>query len=125
MSVKSARLVVPPARKDVLPAPDVNLDNPEAVQFMEHGAIGAGAAAETAKPPASPNYPWEGKNPAVIKPYLLRLPETLHTMLEFLGETTYKESMHSIALKAVLDVVVARMAERGVPEDQIRAFLPK
>lgn len=121
---KTTPVVVPPVKGGTPPAPDVDLDNPTALQFMQHGdqTPSSQASAPVVKP--HPDRPWESKNPDVIKPYLLRMPEPLHTMLEFLGETTYRESMHSIAMKAIQDCVLARLKERGLSEDEIRAFLP-
>lgn len=135
IATRKSSLVVPPAKKNTPPAPDVNLDSPDAIHFMKHGdqtppisdqsPEGFDTLAPTGDVKTHPDRPWEGKNPLVVKPYLLRLSEPLHTMLEFLGDTTYKESMHSIAQKAIQDSVIARLIGRGVPEEQIRAFLPK
>ena len=71
------------------------------------------AALRETTPPVAP-HPWEDKSATHIKQYQLRLPERLHAMLEFLGETSYRESMHSIALAAIRAEVGRRLKARGI-----------
>lgn len=68
------------------------------------------------QPPAEPKrvYPWEEADPRVPKVFNLRFDEVTWTQLKYLGDTTYGETMHSIAMTAVKDVIAAKLRALGV-----------
>jgi hypothetical protein len=134
----------PVQKTEVAPAPAVDLENPALQSFIRGEGAPAAPAPEaapgaTAAPAAAPRraevetapvsapmstaaatpagatrYPWDDKSASHIKQYQLRLPERLHAMLEFLGETSYRESMHSIALAAIRAEVRRLLKARGI-----------
>lgn len=62
------------------------------------------------KPPES--YPWESAHPKMKEPFVVRLPQALHSKLTWLAERS-PESMHSIVLKGVEREVEKRLREQG------------
>lgn len=64
--------------------------------------------------PAENDLPWAHANDKVEKKVLLRLPESLHAKLKYLGDTTYGESMNSIIIKALKIEAERRLTERGL-----------
>lgn len=74
-------------------------------------AAAAPKSGQSGKPDTDP---WGEANPDIIKIFNLRLPEDLHVRLKWLGDTSYGESMHSIATEAVAKEVAKRLKERGL-----------
>jgi hypothetical protein len=64
--------------------------------------------------PNGPSYPWLEANERVKKTFNLRLDEATFLKLKYLGETQYGETMHSIALAAVIKAEDERLAALGV-----------
>jgi hypothetical protein len=60
------------------------------------------------KPPES--FPWESAHPKVKEPFVVRLPQALHSKLAWVAERS-PESMHSIALEAIRAEVEKRVRE--------------
>lgn len=75
-------------------------------------ARGARKTAAPAPAAAGP-YPWLAANERVIKHFGLRMPETEHEKMKWLGERI-PGSMHDFALKAVTDALAAKLKEMGI-----------
>ncbi len=121
-------LPVIPKAKSAPIAPAAGLDSPATQEFLH--AAGPGLPDGPASP-SSPAvggedlrghelYPWEGKSDSYMKQYVLRMPERAHAMLEWLGSTTYKASMHSIAIDAVCNEIERLMKDRGIIVELVR-----
>ncbi|MSQ69435.1 MAG: hypothetical protein EXR83_14830 [Gammaproteobacteria bacterium] len=104
----SAAPVLPPATQ-VAPIDETPVTAPATTGSVP---VPQGTPRDTTPPAA--RHPWDDKSTTHIKQYQLRLPERLHAMLEFLGETSYRESMHSIALVAIRVEVERRLKARGI-----------
>jgi hypothetical protein len=101
-----------------IPAPVEPLD-PSESQPTQKSDEPAGAPAKRAKTakrvnPDEEEYPWEHGNPKVPKVFNLRLNEIELAQLKFVGDSTYGESMHSIAKDSVMAEVRRRLKQRGI-----------
>lgn len=67
-----------------------------------------------AEPEPKRVYPWEEADPRVPKVFNLRFDEVAWTKLKYLGDTTYNETMHSIAMAAVKAEIDRRLKAQGV-----------
>jgi hypothetical protein len=54
--------------------------------------------------------PWESAHPKIKEPFVVRLPQALHSKLTWVAERS-PESMHSIALEAIRVEVEKRVRE--------------
>lgn len=61
-------------------------------------------------------HPWDGLSDTIRTPFILKPTEKQHAKLKFIGETTYGESMQSIANKAIEMYIDAVLKERGIHE---------
>jgi hypothetical protein len=55
-------------------------------------------------------FPWESAHPKVKEPFVVRMPQALHSKLTWVAERS-PESMHSIALEAIRVEVEKRVRE--------------
>lgn len=60
--------------------------------------------------------PWSNASEEVLANFMLRLNQKSRAKLKFLAETTYGETMHSIAIDAVEARIEQMLKERGLNE---------
>jgi hypothetical protein len=71
-------------------------------------------ARKSAPEPQKTIYPWEDADPRIPKTFNLRFEMPDYIRLKWLGDTTFEESMHSIAMRGALQEIDRMLRERGI-----------